>query len=118
MSTNAPTVADNTAAPLQIGEPVFTLDNKRLGKVKEVNETHFKVDARFRKDYWLARDRIAYVDADCVGMSWRSDEAELYKLGDPAHDGYARDLRSVEGRDKDIKEGLGSDMNYRGRFGI
>jgi hypothetical protein len=118
MSTNTPTVADNTAAPLQIGEPVFTLDNKRLGKVKEVNETHFKVDARFRKDYWLARDRIAYVDAECVGMSWRSDEAELYKLGDPAHDGYARDLRSVEGRDKDINEGLGSDMNYRGRFGI
>lgn len=118
MSTNTPTLADNTDAPLRIGESVFTLDNKRLGKVKEVNETHFKVDARFRKDYWLARDRIAYVDTECVGMSWRSDEAELYKLGDPAHDGYARDVRGVEARDKDMKDGMSNDMNYRGRFGI
>lgn len=118
MSTNTPTLADNTGAPLRMGEPVFTLDNKRLGTVKDVTETHFKVDAKFRKDYWLARDRIAYVDAECVGMSWRSNEAELYKLNDPNRDGIARNLTDQDGpEDADLKEGLG-DMNYRGRFGI
>ena len=118
MSTNTPTLADNTGAPIQLGEPVFTLDNKRLGTVKEVIETHFKVDARFRKDYWLARDRIAYVDADCVVMSWRSEEAELYKLNDPNRDGIASDLSRFDAVDQnDLKEGM-SDANYRGRFGI
>jgi hypothetical protein len=118
MSTNTPSLADNTGTPLRLGEPVYTLDNKRLGTVKDVNETHFKVDAKFRKDYWLSRDRIAYVDEDCVGMSWRSDEAELYKIGDPNRDVFARDIRGEEAPD-DLRPADGTgDMNYRGRFGI
>ena len=117
MSTTMQAPAPYTDAPLRIGEPVYTLDNKRLGHVKEFSETHFKVDARFRKDYWLARDRIAYIDDNCVGMTWRSDEAELYKLSNPNTDGYARDFKQVEMPDDPGIENV-KDLNYRGRFGV
>ena len=116
MSTNTPTLADNTGTPLPIGAAVYTIDNKKLGMVKDVTETHFKVDVRFWKDYWLARDRIAFIDDDCVGMSWRREELELYRLNDPNRDTYARD---IAGHDHagDLQDGM-RDMNYRGRFGI
>ena len=116
MSTNTPSLADKTGTPLRIGTTVFTLDNKKLGTVKEVTETHFKVDVRFWKDYWLARDRIAYADDECVGMSWRRDELELYRLNDPNRDTFAKDIPHTDYAG-DLKDGM-RDMNYRGRFGI
>jgi hypothetical protein len=77
-------------APIQTGLPVYTLDNKRLGTVKEVEDGAFKVDARFRKDYWLATGQVAYVDEHCVGMLFRTDESELYKLQTPTDDPLQR----------------------------
>lgn len=65
--------------PIQPGQLVLTVDNSRLGTVKEVTETHFKVDVRFRRDYWLSREYVAFVDDRAVGLSFRSDETELYK---------------------------------------
>lgn len=65
------------------GLPVYTMDNKRLGRVKETTDTHFKVDARFRRDYWLAKTRVVYVDDRCVGMHFRKDELDLYRMSDP-----------------------------------
>ena len=70
-------------APIREGLMVFTADNRRLGRVKELSDTHFKVDVRFRRDYWLARDRAVYVDDRCVGMHFRKDELDLYRLSDP-----------------------------------
>ncbi len=65
--------------PIHEGQMVLTVDNSRLGTVKEVTDTHFKVDVRFRRDYWLSREYVAFVDERAVGLSFRSDETELYK---------------------------------------
>lgn len=65
------------------GLDVYTIDNKRLGRVKETTATHFKVDARFRRDYWLTKARIVYLDDRCIGMHFRKDELDLYRMSDP-----------------------------------
>ena len=65
------------------GLAVYTADNARLGRVKETNDTHFKVDARFRRDYWLARDRAVSIDEQRLGMHFRKDELDLYRMSDP-----------------------------------
>ena len=70
-------------APIEPGQMVLTVDNMKLGTVKEATETHFKVDARFQRDYWLSRDLVQFTDQGVVGLSFRSDETELYKLRRP-----------------------------------
>lgn len=77
-------------APMKPGLPILTLDNKRLGHVKELAGDYFKVDVRFRRDFWLSVEQVAYVDENCVGMLFRADEAELYRLAHPADDGLQR----------------------------
>jgi hypothetical protein len=96
-------------APIREGLPVYTLDNKRLGHVKAVEGEFFKVDVRFRKDYWLPANQVAYVDEHCVGMLFRADESELYKMMHPGEDPLARQLK---------KAGLegGNDPTWRRHF--
>ncbi len=88
--------APYTDAPIREGLEVFTLDNKRLGTVKESTDTHFKVDVRFRRDYWVSKAQVAYVDEHCVGMLFRADEAELYKLTGPSDDSLQRSFERGE----------------------
>jgi len=71
------------APTIHAGQPVYTLDNKKLGVVSETIDTHFKVHVRFRHDFWLARDQVAFIDEEIVGMLFRSDEQELYRLSNP-----------------------------------
>lgn len=41
------------AHDLRAGMAVYTMDNERLGEVKEVRGAYFKVDASMEPDYWL-----------------------------------------------------------------
>ena len=104
--------APYTDAPVHDGLEVFTLDNKRLGTVKEMAENHFKVDVRFRRDYWLSNAQIAYVDEHCVGLLFRSDEAELYKLTGPSDDNLARSFERRGYPSSDV----GADPSTRRNF--
>jgi hypothetical protein len=90
MPTNAEMPASYTDAPLTPGQPVYTLDNRRLGRLKEANDRYIKVAALFRRDFWVDRSQIGFVDDHCVGLLFRSDEAELYKLNRPQRDEFAR----------------------------
>ena len=105
--------APYTDAPIREGLEVFTLDNKRLGQVKEMTETHFKVDVRFRRDYWVSRAQVAYVDEHCVGLLFRADEAELYKLPGPSDDSLQR---SFERRQRYPSADSGTDPSMRRNF--
>lgn len=75
----APQESGTPGAEIKPGQLVLTVDNTKLGVVKEVTGTHFKVDVRFRRDYWLSRDLVAFVDDRALGLAFRSDETELYK---------------------------------------
>jgi hypothetical protein len=85
------------APTIHAGQPVYTLDNKKLGVVSETIDTHFKVHVRFRHDFWLARDQVAFIDEEIVGMLFRSDEQELYRLSNPRDSALQRSFeRKVE----------------------
>jgi len=53
-----------------VGATVITIDGRELGKVKEVSDGWFKVDARLRRDYWLASDLIETSSAMTVQLSF------------------------------------------------
>lgn len=83
MSTTTEPTRTGVGPVVSPGLDVYSVDNKRLGRVKETTTTHFKVDARFHRDYWLAKTRVVYVDDRCVGMHFRKDELELYRMNGP-----------------------------------
>ncbi len=43
---------------IPIGSEVYTLDGDKLGSVKEVRDTYFKVDSSMKPDYWLSSECI------------------------------------------------------------
>ena len=62
MSATTQAPAAYADAPIIEGLSVYTLDNKRLGSVAEVGDAYFRVHVRWRRDFWLARNQVAYVD--------------------------------------------------------
>lgn len=110
MTTN--TINAPYGATIHEGQTVLTLDNKRLGTVKELTDTHLKVDVRFRRDYWLPQDQVAFIDDEVVGLLFRSDEAELYKLPTPDDDGFQR---RFERKEVPLPHEM-QDRNLRDRF--
>ena len=99
------------APTIHEGQPVCTLDNKKLGVVSETSETHFKVHVRFRHDFWLARDQVAFIDDEIVGMLFRSDESELYRLSSPRDSAFQRSFE----RQVDLPEQM-KQAQWRDRF--
>ena len=94
------------------GLDIYTIDNKRLGRVKEMTGTHFKVDARFKRDYWLSKTRVVYVDDRCVGMHFRKDELDLYRMSDP----YGQEfVNRTFSQPKSARDGV-VDRDVRGGF--
>lgn len=75
---------------VETGAPVVALDGKHLGKVKEVRDIYFKVDARWRRDYWLTTNEVMSADANQALLLIPSDEVNLYKMDRPGHDGLGR----------------------------
>lgn len=49
---------ESTGNDLDVGAEVFTADGKRLGLVKEVCGGRFKVDIRWKADFWLSSSSI------------------------------------------------------------
>ena len=53
---------------IQAGDKVMTADGKELGTVKEVEGDRFKVERRFFKDYWLAKEFVDHVSGGIVQL--------------------------------------------------
>jgi hypothetical protein len=50
----------NPILRVTVGTPVYSADDQKLGKVKEVRGEHFKVETGlFQRDYWLPSTVIA-----------------------------------------------------------
>ena len=61
---------DNRGATLTPGARVLSGDRQKLGAVKDVDGTYFKVDAPAQRDYWLSSDDIESIDADEVVLAF------------------------------------------------
>jgi hypothetical protein len=66
-----------------VGAAVITIDGRELGKVKEVSDGWFKVDARLRRDYWLPSDLIETSSAMTVQLSFASERLSDLKSSQP-----------------------------------
>ena len=56
-----------------VGAEVTTVDGEKLGTVKEVSGSCFKVDAPMRPDYWLGVDCIASSAGGAVRLNLTKD---------------------------------------------
>lgn len=65
----------NSMYDLQPGYAVFTVDGDELGRVKEVRDGAFKIDAPWKGDYWLPVDMvISVIPGDRVTVDATGDE--------------------------------------------
>src|SRR4029079_16713477 len=67
------------------GKAIVDADGRDIGRVKEVSDGYFRVNAPLAPDYWLS---TAYVDkdGDIVQLSLAKHEINAHKLDRPAID--------------------------------
>lgn len=65
------------------GHAVISHDGKRLGKVKEVSGSYFKVDAPMRRDYWLSDELIRDEDNEAVFLEVPGKEVPEHRMAEP-----------------------------------
>ena len=68
---------------IPVSADVVTSDGEVIGSVKEVRGEYFKIDARFKFDYWLSTTIIANSTASSVNLSVNSEEFAAYKMDRP-----------------------------------
>jgi hypothetical protein len=66
-----------------VGCPVVTAEGDKLGTVKEVQGTAFKVNAHLQPDYWLSCSSIRSVSTDRVELAFPKDRLGDYKQDPP-----------------------------------
>jgi hypothetical protein len=76
-----------------MGAEVLTADGDKLGTVKEVSGSCFKVDAPMRPDYWLGTDTVASSTGGTVRLNLNKDH-----LGEAKAEGR-REHRGVHAHD-------------------
>ena len=79
-----------------VGAEVTTVDGDKLGKVKDVSGSCFKVDAPMRPDYWLGTDCIASSTGGVVRLNLTKDH-----LGEAKEEGR-REHRGVHAHDTTV----------------
>ena len=66
-----------------IAAEVFTSDGERLGKVQEVQDASFKIDAPFKPDYWLSFSTVGSINADRILLTFPKEQLGQYKSDEP-----------------------------------
>jgi hypothetical protein len=68
---------------IPIGAEVFTRDSEKLGEVREVRGSHFKVDAALQPDYWLPQTTIASTAGNVITLTFTKDSLDAFKQSEP-----------------------------------
>ncbi|MHB8575899.1 MAG: DUF2171 domain-containing protein [Dehalococcoidia bacterium] len=63
--------------------PVYTADGDKLGTVKEIRGSAFKVNAHMQPDYWLSFGGIRAVTPERVELAFPKDRLGDYKQDSP-----------------------------------
>ncbi len=77
-------VGDQPAMAVPVGCPVYTADDDKLGKVKEVQSGYFKVDASMQPDYWLSVENVTSVAPDRITLAFVKDRLGDFKSDIPS----------------------------------
>lgn len=73
------------------GAAVFTVDGHALGTVKAVTGTAIKIDAHFRRDYWLPRAVIIAATPARVTLGLVRSDVSANRLSGADEDGVPED---------------------------
>jgi len=65
------------------GVLVFTRDGEELGRIKELTGTHLKIDARMKRDYWLAASDLIGFDSGVARVDFDARDLELHQFETP-----------------------------------
>jgi len=65
------------------GLAVISDDGNRLGKVKEVSGSYFKVDVPMHRDYWLSAELIREEDNEAVVLEVPRKEVSDHRMAEP-----------------------------------
>jgi hypothetical protein len=68
---------------LPVGAEIFTSDGDKIGEVKEVQGSYFKVNAAMQPDYWLPISSVASTTGGRVMLSFHKDHLGDYKTAEP-----------------------------------
>jgi hypothetical protein len=68
---------------LEPGVLVFTRDGEELGRIKELTETHMKIDARLKRDYWLSASDLIGLDSGVARVDFVAKDLELHQFETP-----------------------------------
>lgn len=67
-----------------LGASVKTMDGETIGKVKELQDDYFKVDAPMKPDFWLPRACIGSMPGgEEVRLTCSSSELDEHKVDNP-----------------------------------
>jgi len=77
------------------GLAVLSDDGKRLGTVKEVSGSYFKVDAPMHRDYWLSAELIRGEDAEVVVLDVPRKEVGEHRMTEPGIEPEDDPFRSI-----------------------
>jgi hypothetical protein len=80
---------------LHEGQTIVTVDNHKLGQLKETHGSYFKVGARLKKDYWLSSEYVVDVNGDVLVLSFPSKELGEHKLPEPGMEPDEDPLRGI-----------------------
>ena len=69
-----------SSTDIATGAEVLTTDGAKLGKVKEVSDDSFKVDAPMQPDYWLDFTTIDMATRQAVTVGVTRDEIDQVKI--------------------------------------
>lgn len=70
---------------LNEGATLITLDGDEIGRVKEVRGDFLKVDASWRRDYWLPAEYVHDASSEAVRLIIPTGAVKQYKLPRPEH---------------------------------
>ena len=68
---------------LVIGSEIFTTDGDKIGEVKEVRGSFFKVNAAMQPDYWLPMSTVSSTSGGRVMLNFHKDRLGDYKTEEP-----------------------------------
>ena len=68
------------------GRSVYTSDGEKLGTVKDVHLSAFKVDTSLQPDYWLPMRCVVSVGDDGLRLGFKKNSLDEFKLDDAAGD--------------------------------
>ena len=74
----------DTSDPMPIeGAEVRTADEQSLGKVAEIRDHHFKIDAAMAPDYWLPVSNVSSTIDGVVYLTFAKGALDDYKVDRP-----------------------------------